>query len=157
MKEGDNIHKATSHCDKPVHVYRSCCQSLWCQAGTHTLVCIKEFLLKKLSIWQVTQIQTRFIPVKCWWHQSLTCFNRTSYLYDMILSTSVKVKYQENNLNITKPPYGKQIFPVAWAFFTRRFHCNENSCIPFTVVPTSDCDISFIHSLVHSFIYLPLC
>lgn len=71
----------------------------------------------------------------------------------MILSTTVTVKYKENNLSITKPHYSKQIFPVAWAFLTSRFHCNENSCIPFTVVPTSDCDISFTPSLVHSFIY----
>ena len=70
----------------------------------------------------------------------------------MILSTPVMVKYMENNLDIRKP-YSKQIFPVAWAFFTSRLHCNENSCILFNVVPTSDCDISFIHSFVHSFIY----
>ena len=50
----------------------------------------------------------------------------------MILSTPVIVKYKENNLNITKPAYRKQIFPVAWAFFTSRFHCNENSCILYT-------------------------
>lgn len=50
----------------------------------------------------------------------------------MILSTLVIVKYKENNLNITKPPYSKQIFPVAWAFFTSRFHCNENSSILYT-------------------------
>ena len=50
----------------------------------------------------------------------------------MVLSTPVIVKYNENNLNMTKPPYSIQIFPVAWAFLTSRFHCNENSCILYT-------------------------
>ena len=50
----------------------------------------------------------------------------------MILSTPVMVEYMENNLDIRKLPYSIQIFSVAWAFFTSRFHSNENSCILYT-------------------------
>ena len=65
------------------------------------------------------------------------------------------VKYMENNLDIRKPPYSKQIFPVVWAFFTSRFHCNENSyslhCCPLVRL------WHFIYSFICSFIHQPLC
>ena len=39
--------------------------------------------------------------------------------------TLLTVKYMKKNLDLTKPLYSGQIFPVPWPFVVTRFHCIE--------------------------------
>ena len=40
---------------------------------------------------------------------------------------SSKIKYMENDPDITKPRYREYVFPVPWPVVLSRFHCTENS------------------------------
>ena len=46
-----------------------------------------------------------------------------------IFLTLVIAKYMKKYLDITKPRYSKQIFPVHWHFVIFRFHCSSSASV----------------------------